>query len=132
MFRGCKTPRGLATRPRADKYSLWRQCQGLFRLLGPTTSNENLKSKLPTGTRHLGLAERTDDHLSLFEEGKEAEFFSGDEEMQDKIRFYLANDDARKRIAVAGRERCLRSGYSSAEQLANIIAKVNSQEEYRP
>ncbi len=71
------------------------------------------------------LAERTDDHLALFEEGKEAEYFGDDEELKEKIRFYLGNDEARKRIAMAGRERCLRSGYSSAEQLSNIMAKVN-------
>jgi spore maturation protein CgeB len=73
------------------------------------------------------LAERTDDHLALFEEGKEAEFFGDDEELKDKLRFYLANHEARKTIAAAGRERCLRSGYSSTEQLANIIANVNPQ-----
>ncbi len=77
------------------------------------------------------LAEHTDDHLFLFEEGKEAEFFGDDEELKDKIRFYLANDEARKRIAAAGRERCLRSGYSSTDQLANILAKVNPQGECR-
>ena len=77
------------------------------------------------------LAERTDDHLALFEEGKEAECFGDDEELKDKIRFYLANDEARKRIAAAGRERCLRSAYSSTEQLANIIAKVIPQGECR-
>jgi len=67
------------------------------------------------------LAERTDDHLALFEEGKEAEYFGDDEELKDKIRFYLENDEARKRIAAAGRERCLRSGYSSPSQLKSII-----------
>jgi spore maturation protein CgeB len=77
------------------------------------------------------LAERTDDHLALFKEGKEAEFFGDDEELKDKIRHYLENDEARERVAAAGRERCLRSGYSSAEQLAAIIAKLNPQGECR-
>ncbi len=52
-----------------------------------------------------------------------------DEELNDKIRFYLANDEACKRIAAAGWERCLRSGHSSTEQLSNIMAKVNPQGE---
>jgi spore maturation protein CgeB len=77
------------------------------------------------------LAERTEDHLALFEEGKEAEYFENDDELKDKIRFYLGNDEARKRIAAAGRERCLRSGYSSAEQLARTIAKVKLRGELR-
>jgi spore maturation protein CgeB len=67
------------------------------------------------------LAERTDDHLALFEEGREAEFFGDREELKDKLRYYLANDRAREKIASSGRKRCLESGYSSAEQLANIM-----------
>jgi spore maturation protein CgeB len=71
------------------------------------------------------LAERTEDHLALFEESKEAEFFGDDEELKDKLRFYLAHDEARNRIAAAGRERCLRSGYSSPDQLKSIIQSLN-------
>ncbi len=73
------------------------------------------------------LAERTDEHQQLFEEGKEAEFFAGDEELEDKIRFYLANGDARQRIALAGRERCIRSDYSSEAQLRTVLAEVGNQ-----
>jgi len=36
------------------------------------------------------LAQRTDKHLEIYEEGKEAEFFSSHSECADKIRFYLA------------------------------------------
>jgi len=70
------------------------------------------------------LAERTDDHLALFDEGKEAEFFADDDELRSKIRFYLANGEARKRIAAAGRERCLHSGYASLTQLEVILARL--------
>jgi hypothetical protein len=58
------------------------------------------------------LAERTSVHQTLFEEGKEAEFFSSPEELQDKARFYLRDDVARERVARAGRLRCERSNYS--------------------
>jgi hypothetical protein len=74
------------------------------------------------------LAERSDEHLALFEEGKEAEFFDCDDELADKTRFYLTHADIRRRIAEAGRERCIRSGYSNHERLRMMLqsAKVQS------
>lgn len=67
------------------------------------------------------LAERTALHQQLFDEGKEAEFFSSDEEMIEKTRFYLRHDEARQQIAAAGRVRCERSGYSSTELLRKVV-----------
>lgn len=72
------------------------------------------------------LAERTVLHQQLFEEGKEAEFFSSDDEMIDKVKFYLAHDEARQRIAAAGRARCERSGYSSVNLLRKILEDLEA------
>jgi spore maturation protein CgeB len=72
------------------------------------------------------LAERTDEHRELFEEGKEAEFFGSNEEILNKVKYYLSHDDERKRIAHAGRERCLRSGYSYHDRLKEAINKIMS------
>lgn len=57
------------------------------------------------------LCERTDFMLSLYEEGREAAFFSTPDEFVDKIRYYLTHEANRAAIAAAGRERLLRSGH---------------------
>lgn len=70
------------------------------------------------------LAERTDEHLSLFEEGVEAEYFSSPEELVEKCRYYLANESKRRRIAQAGYERCVKSGYSNQRRLQAVFESV--------
>jgi spore maturation protein CgeB len=70
------------------------------------------------------LAERTDEHLALFEKGKEAEFFSTNEELLEKCRYYLTHDVERQSISKAGTLRCKTSGYSNEETLRKLISIV--------
>ncbi|MBD3868992.1 MAG: glycosyltransferase [Acidobacteria bacterium] len=72
------------------------------------------------------LAERTDEHLELFREGVEAEFFDSDDEMIDKCRYYLANEQKRQAVAGAGLARCRESGYSNQDRLAAILKKLGT------
>jgi hypothetical protein len=70
------------------------------------------------------LAERTAEHLALFEEGSEAEFFASEGELIEKCQRYLADGLARGEIARRGRERCLTSGYSNAARLRQAFAVI--------
>lgn len=67
------------------------------------------------------LTERTKRHAQFFIEGKEAEFFSTNQELYEKVLFYLEHEDKRNEIAQAGFERCLKSGYSMRAQLESIL-----------
>ncbi|NWG33067.1 MAG: glycosyltransferase [Chloroflexi bacterium] len=62
----------------------------------------------------LMLAQRTEEHIRLFEEDKEAVFFDDVTELREKLDYWLAphNDVKRKKVAQAARERCLNEDYS--------------------
>ncbi len=80
------------------------------------------------GSGAFMLAERSAPHLELFQEGVEAEFFASPEEFIEKINFYLRNPLARKKIAAAGHQRCIRSGYddlSRMRQMIEVVQKVH-------
>ena len=70
------------------------------------------------------LAERTPGHQAVFEEGKEAEFFSSVEECVEKCSYYLAHPLAREIIARRGCERAWSSGYDNDFQLSQILACI--------
>src|SRR5205085_11654952 len=59
------------------------------------------------------LAERTDEHRRLFQEGREAAYFDidDDNELIEKVRYYLTNSEERRAVAAAGLRRALSSGY---------------------
>jgi spore maturation protein CgeB len=71
------------------------------------------------------LAERSEEHLALFEEGVEAEFFADDQELLTKTRYYLDHPEEREKIAAAGRQRCIESGHSNQERLRSMLARVD-------
>ncbi len=70
------------------------------------------------------LAERTNEHLSLFEEDVEAAFFDSDEELLKKITYYLSNDEKVKMIAKKGLERCLKSGYDNKSVFQKVLLHI--------
>jgi len=72
------------------------------------------------------LSQRTETMQGLYIEDKEAVYFGSADELVDKARFYLTHEDARKRIAEAGRLRCLSSGYDIYSRMREWIAVVES------
>jgi spore maturation protein CgeB len=70
------------------------------------------------------IADRTDEHVSLFVEGSETEFFESDEELVRKRKYYFAHDMERQGIARNWRNRCLTSGYSSVSRLGQTLDQV--------
>lgn len=78
----------------------------------------------------LFLSERTDEMKELFEEDKEAVYFSDKEQLVQKVQFLLKEPEKRKAIAAAGRERCLSSGYDVVSRMRIfddvVSAKLNA------
>jgi len=70
------------------------------------------------------LAERTSEHLGLFTEGEEAEFFSSPEELVAKCKHYLDHEADRIRVARGGLARCLQFGYSNAARLRAALVEL--------
>lgn len=90
----------------------------LSRLAGDAITQRSIE--LPACGAFM-LAERTPEHLAHFEEGTEAAYFDGVRELCAKVSHYLERADERRRVAAAGRRRCLASAYSYDARLAEIL-----------
>lgn len=71
------------------------------------------------------LAERTEEHRMYFQEDEEAVYFESFDEMMNKIRFYLAHESIRQRIAQAGYRRCVSSHSTYADRALFAIEQYN-------
>ena len=70
------------------------------------------------------LAERTGEHLEFFKEGIEAEYFSSNEELIKKVRYYLKHISDLEKISRNGRSRCLSEKYSYEDRILDVLNKV--------
>ena len=64
------------------------------------------------------IAERTEEHCQYFEEDREAVYFTGLEELIDKISFYRRNEITRAAVARSAYLRCIKSPYRYTDRAA--------------
>ncbi len=74
----------------------------------------------------LLCAERTEEHIAMYEEGQEALFWSSAQECAEMCKFALANEERRAAIATAGHQRIGRNGHYNEAILASILAQAGS------
>jgi hypothetical protein len=67
------------------------------------------------------LAERTPVHEELFEENREAAFFSSPAELTESVREWLGRDADRARVAAAAHRKIASGGHRYADRLARIV-----------
>jgi len=94
-------------------------CLGLL-----SKGNRDLHARRSSEIPYIGsllCAERTVEHLSMYREDEEAIFWSTPEECAEKCFALLADEKRRQQIALAGRERCIRSGYLNEPIMERIL-----------
>ena len=72
----------------------------------------------------LLCGERTSEHLQLYQEGREAVFWSSAEECAEACRLLLANPVRRRRIAAAGRRRALVNNCFNEPLMQTILTEA--------
>lgn len=72
-----------------------------------------------TGT--LLLSEHSEDLASMFQEGREADYFRSADELMRKLRFYVTHDEQRREVAAAGMRRVHKDGHDVGSRLAALL-----------
>jgi len=108
----------------AYREAIWRSKINLSFLTHSNQDEFVHKSFEIAGCGGFLLAERSEGHSQRFVEGEEAVFFSGYDELVQKIRQYLPDETARRRIAAAGRARGERDGYHNDRQVGLVLERA--------
>ena len=72
----------------------------------------------------LLCAERTDEHLAMYQEGKEALFWADAEECANLCQLVLQDENKRKMIAEAGHKRMIKNKHYNEAMLSSVLDKV--------
>jgi spore maturation protein CgeB len=75
-------------------------------------------------TKTMMLSEYTDDLASLFQEGHDADFFRSKDQLIEKIRLYVENEDLRKVVAGNGNKRVKNDGHDVVSRIKDLLVTV--------
>jgi spore maturation protein CgeB len=111
-----------------DKYreAIWRSKINLSFITHSNQDEFVHKSFEIAGCGSFLLAERSEGHLQRFREDEEAVFFTGFDELVQKIHRYLPDEAARQRIAAAGYRRAVKDGYYNDRQVELILKRMET------
>ena len=76
-------------------------------------------------TQTMMMAEYTADLATLFEEGKEADFFRNHDELLQKIKKYLNDEELLKQIGISGFTRLLAEGHEVTDRAAEVVKEYD-------
>jgi len=72
------------------------------------------------------LHERNEESVRYFKEDEEAAFFETPDELVDRVKYYLSHPERRAEVAANGRERCVKSGYSTDDRMKHVVQWFDS------
>lgn len=72
-------------------------------------------------TKTMMISEYTDDLNSMFQEGKEAEYFRDEKELLEKIKYYLSNDKKLKEVGENGYKRLIKDGHEVTDRCKGVL-----------
>lgn len=75
-----------------------------------------------TGT--LLLSEYSDDMATIYQAGKEADYFSSKDKLIEKVKLYVENDSLRRQVAEGGNQRVVKDGHDIVSRMSKVIALV--------
>ncbi len=99
-------------------------CLGLL-----SKGNRDLHTRRSLEIPYIGgvlCAERTPEHLAMYNDEEEAVFWSTPEECAARCQWLLREHDLRERIARAGRARCKRNGLLNEQVMSQILRSAFS------
>lgn len=97
----------------------------LLRKQNRVEQSHNMRTFEVPGYGGLLISERTEEQLGFFEENKEAVYFSSQDELRSKLRYFSENPRSTLKIKEAGLTRSLRSNYGYLHRVKQLFQILN-------